>query len=212
MQVQHLATESTVAHHMAIQPLRANPGSSSAIATLGIPSFLSKPKPNFSALPGPFAILRSIVQTHGLHGLWLGQTGTLIRETGGGAAWFTSKEAICSALLSRRARKLGIPRSELTGQDLKAWESAAAGAVAGVAYNIVIFPADSVKSALQTAEELRPPGPGEKAPTFIETGRAMFAKQGLKGLYAGMGITIARDIPSSAMIFLIYDSLNKRFG
>lgn len=212
MQVQLLATESTVARDVIAQSLQANPSSTSAAtAVLGATS-PSKLAPNFSALPGPIAILKSIIQSHGLRGLWLGQTGTLIRETGGGAAWFTSKEATCSALLSRRARKLGVPRSELTSRDLKEWESAVAGAIAGVAYNIVLFPADSVKSALQTAEELRPRGPGEKAPTFWGMGRDMYVKQGVKGLYAGMGITIARAIPSSAMIFLIYDGLNKRFS
>ena len=208
MQVQLLATESVVAHDVALQTLGSNPSSATATAALAS----SSKTPNFSALPGPLAILKSIVQTHGLRGLWLGQTGTLIRETGGGAAWFTSKEATCSFLLSRRAKKLGIPRSELTSRDLKEWESAIAGAVAGVAYNVVLFPADSVKSALQTAEELRPRGPGEKPPTFWGMAKDMYAKQGVKGLYAGMGITVARAIPSSAMIFLIYDGLNKRFG
>ena len=36
--------------------------------------------------------------------------------------------------------------------------------------------------------------------------------QGLRGLYAGCGITIARSVPSSAVIFWIYDGLRKRFG
>ncbi|KAG1869315.1 hypothetical protein C8R48DRAFT_771464 [Suillus tomentosus] len=45
-------------------------------------SFISRP------LPGPVAIRMSVIHTEGLRGLWLGQTGTLIRECGGGAAWF----------------------------------------------------------------------------------------------------------------------------
>ena len=39
----------------------------------------------------------------------------------------------------------------------------------------------------------------------------MWAKQGVRGLYAGMGITTAKAIPSSAMIFVIYDTLSKMF-
>ncbi|TDL24609.1 mitochondrial carrier [Rickenella mellea] len=171
-----------------------------------------KPHPNFRSLPGPLAVLASIVRTYGLRGLWLGQTGTLIRETGGGAAWFASKEAVASYLLSRRASSLGISRSSLTKKDLQLWESAVGGAVAGVAYNVVLFPADSVKSAIQTEEELRPRAPGVKAPTFWGMAGQMYRKQGVKGLYAGMGITVARAVPSSALIFLIYDGLVKHFG
>ena len=87
-------------------------------------------KPNFSALSGPIAITRSVLRTHGFRGLWLGQTGTLIRESGGAVAWFGTKEAICSLLLRRRQRNspfssTGVP---LTTKDLFAWESALAGA------------------------------------------------------------------------------------
>ena len=76
-------------------------------------------------LPGPIAVLTSVVREHGLRGLWLGHTGTLLRETGGGAAWFAAKEGAATLLLARR----GADRRE----PLHAWESAAGGACAGVA-------------------------------------------------------------------------------
>ena len=60
------------------------------------------------------------------------------------------------------------------------------------------------------AETVSPPG--VKGPSFFGMGREMYRRQGLKGLYAGCGITVARAIPSSAMIFVIYDGLSKRFG
>ncbi|KAH9933919.1 mitochondrial carrier domain-containing protein [Fomitopsis serialis] len=137
----------------------------------------------FHKLPGPISVLTSVIRTTGFRGLWLGQTATLIRETGGGAAWFASKEA-----------------------------SAVSGAAAGIAYNVALFPADTVKSTIQTEAELRPRAPGKPGPTFLGTFRAMYAAQGIKGLYAGCGITVARAIPSSALIFLIYDGLSKRYG
>lgn len=65
---------------------------------------------------------------------------------------------------------------------------------------------------MQTAAELRPPGEGAKHPTFLGTLKAMYKVQGIRGLYAGMGVTAARSIPSSAIIFLIYDGLSQRFG
>ena len=164
--------------------------------------------PSIRNLPGPFSIISGIIRQHGLRGLWLGHTGTFIREIGGGAAWFGSNEAVSSILLDRLSHKTGKPRAELSKKDLKWYELAFAGACAGIAYNLALFPADSVKSAVQTEEELRP---GTR--TSIGTMAAkMWRKEGIKGFYAGCGITVARAAPSNAMIFLIYDGLSSRFG
>jgi len=171
-------------------------------------------------LPGPISVLMSVIRTTGIRGLWLGHTGTFIRETGGTAAWFGTKEYVASLLLARRVRLESdsdslIP-SSASPTDLRPWESALSGACAGAAFNLALFPADSVKSTIQTAEELRPTmGNGSRIPakpSFAGTFMAMYRAQGIRGLYAGCGITIARSIPSSAIIFLIYDGLKKYFG
>ncbi|KAI0032608.1 mitochondrial carrier domain-containing protein [Vararia minispora EC-137] len=158
-----------------------------------------------TSLPGPAGVLRDILRESGIRGLWLGQTATLIRETGGSAAWFATKEAVAALLLMRRGEK--------SGGNLQAWESAVSGACAGAAFNLAFFPADTIKSTMQTEEELRPElkVPGRQR-GFLTVGRELWRAQGLKGLYAGCGITIARSVPSSAIIFLIYDGLRKRFG
>ncbi|KZV76695.1 mitochondrial carrier [Peniophora sp. CONT] len=157
-----------------------------------------------AALPGPLAVLRDVVRTTGVRGLWLGQVATLVRETGGSGAWFLCKEAVAQKLLARRGAA--------PGGDLAAWESAFAGACAGAMYNITFFPADTIKSTMQTEEELRPELKGQKGRNFVVVGKELWRAQGLRGLYAGLGITIARSVPSSAVIFWIYDGLRKRFG
>ena len=165
-------------------------------------------------LPGPIDVLKTVIKTTGFRGLWLGQTGTLIRETGGSAAWFGSKEFSASILLAYRSKRhpdLVAEGRKLTKKDLLLWESALSGASAGILYNLVLFPADTVKSTIQTEEELRPRAKGSPRPTFFGTLKQLYVKQGLRGLYAGCGITIARSVPSSALIFLIYDGLCKRF-
>lgn len=173
----------------------------------------STPRP----LPGPISVLMSVIRTTGFRGLWLGHTGTLIRETGGTAAWFGTKEYVASLLVALRTRHASSSsgKTEATTAGLLPWESALSGACAGAAFNLAMFPADTVKSAMQTEEELRPRVPGApqgpKA-TFVSTFRAMYRAQGIPGLYAGCGITVARSIPSSALIFLIYDELKKYFG
>jgi mitochondrial ornithine carrier protein len=166
-----------------------------------------------SKLPGPISVLSTIIRTTGFRGLWLGHTGTLIRETGGSAAWFTSKEFVASLLVSLRASSASsIDGGDSQNVELTPWESALSGACAGIAYNIALFPADTIKSSIQTEEELRPRTSGLPRPTFVSMARDMWRKQGLKGLYAGCGITVARSVPSSAMIFLIYDGLVRRYG
>ncbi len=159
----------------------------------------------------------SVVRTQGIRGLWLGHTGTLIRETGGTAAWLGTKEYIASFLVARRlTQEPNEPPAAASAAQLRPWESALSGACAGVAYNLALFPADTVKSAMQTEEELRPRNSGSGAtrekPSFLRTFRAMYHKQGPRGLYAGCGITVARSIPSNAIIFVVYDGLKKYFG
>ncbi|KIJ15327.1 hypothetical protein PAXINDRAFT_169133 [Paxillus involutus ATCC 200175] len=161
------------------------------------------------SLPGPISVLMSVIRNTGFRGLWLGQTGTLIRETGGGSAWFACKEFVGMQLIKRRAEASG---TQLTRKDILPWESALSGACAGGVFNLSLFPADTVKSTIQTEEELRPRGKGVPPPTFFGTAKALYKAQGMRGLYAGCGITVARSIPSSAIIFLIYDGLSKRFS
>ncbi|KAJ7702299.1 mitochondrial carrier [Mycena rosella] len=169
-------------------------------------------------LPGPLAVLMSVIRNTGIRGLWLGHTGTFIRETGGTAAWFSTKEFVASLLVARRhaTDEDGGALTSPSAKELRPWESAVSGACAGAAFNLALFPADTVKSAMQTEQELRPTAAvGAKAPpksSFFATFKAMYRAQGIKGLYAGCGITVARSIPSSAIIFLIYDELSKRFN
>jgi len=163
------------------------------------------------SLQGPRSIFLQVLRADGVRGLWLGQTGTFLREAGGAVAWFGTKEWVSKHLSAHRQ---GLPASDhrVNVRDLAMWESAVAGACAGVAYNVALFPADSVKSALQTEEEMRPKGGLAPRSTFLGTFRALYKARGLGGLYAGLGVTVARAMPSSAMIFVIYDTLDKYFG
>ncbi|KAF5366204.1 hypothetical protein D9758_005785 [Tetrapyrgos nigripes] len=162
--------------------------------------------------PGPLSVLTSIIRTSGVRGLWVGQSGTFIRETGGSAAWFGTKEYVGSLLIARR---LGSkPSDSQNPPKLLPWESAVSGACSGITFNLAFFPADTVKSAMQTEDELRPKGPGapKTRSTFFGTLVQMYKAQGPRGLYAGCGITIARSTVSSGMIFLIYDELDRIFS
>ena len=180
---------------MQVQMLVAPPASSAVAAGV----LLTPASPALQNLRGPLAILRDAIRVDGVRGLWLGHTGTLIRETGGSAAWFGTKELICKFL-----------RRDAPTRELWPWESALSGACAGAAYNLTFFPADTVKSTIQTEAELRPASAGQRS--FGTVARELYRARGLRGLYAGCGITVARAVPSSALIFLIYDGLKARFA
>jgi len=104
--------------------------------------------------------------------------------------------------------------SGATNTELLAWESATSGAIAGAVGALMFYPADTVKSAIQTEEELRPRGAGRNAgrSSFVGTFRKMWARHGVRGLYAGCGMTVARAVPSSGIIFVVYDGLTAYFA
>jgi ornithine carrier protein len=153
--------------------------------------------------PGPFAIVANTLRTRGISGLWLGQTGTLLRETGGSMAWFVAFEAVSRWFVKRRQANAseGV---RVAKSDLPAWQLMASGACAGISYNFILYPADSIKSTIQTAEEMGGGDPKLKSRGFLQVGRDIYRSRGLKGLYNGCGLTCMRSAPSSAMIFLIY--------
>jgi ornithine carrier protein len=157
--------------------------------------------------PGPLSIIGSVFRRHGILGLWRGQMGTLIRETGGSAAWFGSYEAV-SALFRKRASS-GLSASTTTSElgRLPLHQQMLAGAAAGVSYNFIFYPADTIKSRMQTEDVLHS---GRRS--FWSVGQALWQQQGLKGMYRGCGITVARSAPSSAFIFSIYEGLRHYLG
>ncbi|KAM3419413.1 hypothetical protein BST61_g5342 [Cercospora zeina] len=100
--------------------------------------------PTLRAAPSARVIIADVWRRDGLAGFWRGQMGTLLRETGGGAAWFGSYEFL-SLYFQRR---LANPETD----DIPIWQRMVAGAVAGMAYNFAFFPADTIKSKIQTGE------------------------------------------------------------
>ncbi|TKA82613.1 hypothetical protein B0A55_01389 [Friedmanniomyces simplex] len=158
-----------------------------------------------SASLSPFTVVSDVFRREGLRGFWRGHTGTFLRETGGTAAWFGAWEAITLFLKTRLARQQHIQPSEAM---LPLSQQMLSGAVAGMAYNFLFYPADTIKSKIQTGE-LSLTG---VRPTFLGTGRELWRVHGLKGLYRGCGITVARSAPSSALIFTIVSNLKEAFA
>ncbi|ETN37221.1 uncharacterized protein HMPREF1541_08211 [Cyphellophora europaea CBS 101466] len=150
--------------------------------------------------PSILQIIGNVFRTHGLLGFWHGQLGTLIRETGGSAAWFGSYEGV-KMLYFKYDSSLHKP------EDVKVWQQMTAGAVAGMLYNFAFYPADTIKSRMQTEEV----GIAKKG-TFLGIGKDLWKQSGVRGFYRGCGITVFRAAPSSAIIFSVMEGLRKHLG
>ena len=91
MQVQSPSVSRPVAAGTGAAPLSATVAGKAALHTLTVP------RP-----PGPITLIKDIVRVYGISGLWHGQMGTFLRETGGSAAWFGAYE-----FASMKLRALG---------------------------------------------------------------------------------------------------------
>lgn len=145
----------------------------------------------------PIEMMVDVYRKEGLSGFWRGQTGTLLREAGGSAAWFGSYEYVNQWFRNFYNRD--------TNTTL---ENMLAGACAGVMFNLSLFPADTIKSRMQT-EALINGGSAslQSQQGFFQVGKQIYTAGGIKALYRGCGITISRAAPSSAIIFVTYEKL-----
>jgi len=68
------------------------------------------------------------------------------------------------------------------------------GAVAGMMYWAVPFPADVIKSRLQTMDpaEAKTMANAQGTTNFFSVGKYIVDKEGVRGLYRGLGITLLR--------------------
>ncbi len=142
---------------------------------------------------GPLTLIRDIYHTKGLLGFWRGQITTMTRESGGSLAWFGVYEFVL-----QRLRPIGTRKRENTSTD-----TLTAGAAAGVAYNALLFPVDSVKSRLQTGVV--------KSSSIRGAVAELYQSHGIRGFYRGSLITVLRAAPSNALIFWVYEQLARNF-
>ncbi|KAG8530763.1 uncharacterized protein KY384_004120 [Bacidia gigantensis] len=188
-------------------------------------------------------VIGNLFRHYGVLGFWHGQLGTLIRETGGSAAWFGAYEGTSALFRKQNAQKEAASKSsapELSTSSrppaLPVWQQLVAGASAGVIYNFAFFPADTIKSRMQT-EQIGPVvsraesgvarpnttgnpktvfepelSTGMARQTFWSAGKALWNQQGIRGMYRGCGITVLRAAPSSGFIFAVYEGLRGWWG
>jgi len=148
-------------------------------------------------------LTKKILNENGIKGFWHGQIGTLLRECGGTASWFGTYEFVSKNL---KIKRLGVKNYQNSENTI--FELLISGASAGIAYNLSLFPADTIKSKMQTSSVINP----NLKLSFISTAKQIYKFGGLKSFYRGLGITLMRAIPSNAVIFYTYEQLKKTFA
>ena len=108
---------------------------------------------------------------------------TLARDGPGSAAYFATYEYM---------KRWMTPKDDSSGK-LSLTAITVAGASAGVAMWIPVFPIDTVKSRLQSAEG---------RPTIGGTIRGLYRNGGVRAFFPGFAPAMARAVPANAATFL----------
>lgn len=115
---------------------------------------------------GPYDCLKKLYRINGFRGLFLGFNVSLLRDIPANIVWFSTYETC---------------RRRIGGPDAPFYINSLAGSCAGVAYWLVAFPSDLIKSRIQYS------GCGTAKRFFKDT----YETSKFKGFYAGFSATYA---------------------
>lgn len=135
---------------------------------------------------GGLDVVKQLYKEGGIRSVFRGSAMTLARDGPGSAAYFATYEYIKRKLTPLDAN--GKPSGQLSLTAVMV-----AGGAAGVAMWIPVFPIDTVKSRLQSAEG---------RPTIRGTISGLYSRGGFKAFFPGIGPALARAVPANAATFL----------
>jgi len=150
-----------------------------------------------------FDCIAKTLRTEGPRGFTHGGLATLAREVPGTAAFFAVYELTLRTYFQQSSSSSSSSMQQ-QAMTMPWYAVPVSGAVAGVCYSCAFYPADVVKTLVQTD------------PTFqrLSLRNAMlrvYRTGGLRALYSGVGITAIRSLPSNAAIFSVYELVVNRF-
>ncbi|KAJ8678572.1 hypothetical protein QAD02_014359 [Eretmocerus hayati] len=139
---------------------------------------------------GSWALTKQVIQESGILGMYRGLTSTIAREMPGYFCFFGAYEL---------TREYFAEPGQST-DDIGPIGTMVAGAAAGCALWIVIFPADVVKSRIQVKNL--------KKPALTVMGNIV-RNEGVGALYNGLKPTLIRTVPATAALFLTVEYSKK---
>ncbi|KAG7664848.1 ORT1 [[Candida] subhashii] len=146
------------------------------------------------------SLIKSTIREKGISGLFNGLSSTVTREVIGTSIWFGTYEYINDYY--KKAKDPWIKNENI--------QLLLSGAMAGVTFNLSMFPVDTIKSNIQTHGMFNTGS--KRSAGFWSIAKYLLAKNGgIRNLYNGLGITMIRCIPANALIFYSYEVLKRNF-
>lgn len=118
-------------------------------------------------------------------GLYAGISGNLVGVLPASAIFIGVYEPVKARLM------------KMVPEELSVAAHLSAGAAGGAAASLVRVPTEVIKQRMQTGQ----------FPTAVTAVRTILAKEGFKGMYAGYGSFLLRDLPFDAIQFAVYEQL-----
>lgn len=140
---------------------------------------------------GPVDCMVKTWREKGPSGMYRGFFATVMRESPGSSVWFVVYEAVTKFL---------TPPGQ-TKKDLPFWKLMVAGSASGIAFWTAFFPADVIKTQVQTSNDVKQ--------TFWHTFAHIWRTRGVRGLYMGYWITVLRAVPANALLFVAYEATKR---
>jgi hypothetical protein len=139
---------------------------------------------------GPVHCFSHILQTEGIRGLFRGMTALWLRDVPFNAFFLGGYELAASMI------------AKMSGQsskdDLNPVQLMAAGSFAGASGWALAFPADVIKTRMQST-------PGGAELSIRRAASLVYAEHGSRGFYRGVGAAVFRSIPANAAMFVAYE-------
>jgi hypothetical protein len=83
------------------------------------------------------------------------------------------------------------------------------GGLAGATGWSMVFPADVIKSYMQTA---KPISPGSPSLGFLSVSNLIWTQNGIRGFYKGWGAAVIRSFPANGSLFMGVEMTHRLFG
>jgi solute carrier family 25 carnitine/acylcarnitine transporter 20/29 len=155
-----------------------------------------KPQPKFTTFPGTVSY---IVRNHGIRGVYQGIAPTICRNVPAVAGYFGAYEYARRALLA--------PGQKL--EQLESWKLLTAGSIGGLAYWVLTYPIDVMKSAVQ-ADSCAPAERRFKG--LADVAKQLYAEGGVKRFFKGVTPCLLRAAPANATCFFLYQKTVEFLG
>jgi solute carrier family 25 (mitochondrial carnitine/acylcarnitine transporter), member 20/29 len=140
--------------------------------------------------------VRRTFRANGLRAPFQGLSATLLRNIPANAVYLGSFEVM--KMEAAKKYNCSVP-------ELPAWVVLTSAGLGGIAYWVVIFPVDVIKSAMMTDVI---PRAERKYPTIISTATKLWAEGGVGRFYKGFAPCIIRAAPANAAMLYTVDMVN----